>query len=147
MGTIATTALALILVTTQAPPASEDAPGRASPPLVDGKPVEVAIGFYVLDFARVTAREESFDLTGYLELSWRDPRLAASRSGAPGTTRRIDPGRTWTPKIFFENALEQPRYHDAPVVEVDGDGTVTSWAIVSGKFSAPMDLRRFPFDR
>ena len=54
---------------------------------------------------------------------------------------------TWTPRIFFENSLEQPRFQNEPVVEVDSSGVVTSWAIVSGKFSTPMDLRRFPFDR
>ena len=61
--------------------ASQTAPGgssaKAEPPSVGGKPVEVAIGFYAIDFARVTSREESFDVTGYLELSWRDPGLAA----------------------------------------------------------------------
>jgi hypothetical protein len=107
--------------------------------------VEVAIGFYALDFARLTARDESFDLTGYLELTWRDASLAT----APGTKagRHLEAGRIWTPRIFFENALEQPRYHDAPHVEADASGVVTSWAIVSGKFSVPLDLRRFPFDR
>jgi len=38
--------------------------GRTTAPVVEGKPIEVAIGFYALDFARVTSRDESFDLTG-----------------------------------------------------------------------------------
>src|SRR5262249_51745815 len=32
------------------------------------------------------------------------------------------------------------------IVEVDAAGNVSSWVILSGKFSAPMDLSRFPFD-
>ena len=130
------------------PPADAQSP-TPRPPMVDGKPVEVAIGFYVLDFARVTSREESFDVIGYLEMSWRDPSLAnpsaegpAGRQGKP-----LDARRDWTPRVYFENALDQPRFHAEPVPEVDASGRVTSWAIVSGKFSAPMDLRRFPFDR
>ena len=99
----------------------------------------MSIGFYALDFARVTSRDESFDLTGYLELSWRDPRLAlpaAERDEARKRSwRRIDASKLWTPRVYFENALEQPRPHDEPVIEVDPDGVVSSWSIYSGKFS------------
>jgi hypothetical protein len=110
--------------------------------------VEVAIGFYAYDFARVTSRDESFDLTGYLELSWRDPRLEqpAGVRSATREWRRMDAARIWTPKVYFENALEQPRLHADPVIEVDPDGMVTSWSIVSGKFSSRLHLERFPFD-
>jgi Neurotransmitter-gated ion-channel ligand binding domain len=145
MGSLTTIVLAAILAAAPGGLTPEGAPTETSPPLVDGKPVEVLIGFYTLDFARVTAREESFDVTGYLELSWRDPMLATSSGNK--TVRRLDGGRIWMPRVFFENALEQPRYHEAPTIEVDGTGMVTSWAIVSGKFSSPMELRRFPFDR
>ncbi len=145
MGPFSTTFLALTLIAASGPSNAEVVHVGTTAPLVDGKPVEVSIGFYTLDFARVTAREESFDLTGYLELSWRDPRLATSSETK--TVRHLEAGSIWTPKVFFENALEQPRYHDAPIVGADDRGVVTSWAIISGKFSAPMDLRRFPFDR
>jgi hypothetical protein len=141
MGLSATLLLSSLLLSAPADPA----PAGMTAPLIDGKPVEVGIGFYTLDFARVTARDESFDLTGYLELSWHDSRLAAA--GGTNETRRFEPGAIWTPRIFFENALEQPRFHDVPVLEADAAGRVTSWAIVSCKFSAQMDLRRFPFDR
>jgi Neurotransmitter-gated ion-channel ligand binding domain len=139
----------LFTFVTAAMTAADEAPAVARPPSVDGRPVEVGIGFYPLDFARITSREESFDLTGYLEMSWRDPGLARSSTADPpgGRPRRVDTKTTWTPRYFFENGLEQPRFHSEPVVEVDATGLVTSWVIVSGKFSAPMDLRRFPFDR
>ena len=82
-------------------------------------------------------------------MSWKNPSIApAPRSGPPKKRRRkLDPVEIRTPRIFFENALEQPRFHDAPWVEIDDSGTITSWSIVSGKFSSPMDLRRFLFDR
>jgi hypothetical protein len=147
MGPIATIVLASVLISAQAAPTPEGESAGMSPPTADGRPVDVSIGFYALDFARVTARDESFDLTGYLELTWRDARLAVATATEAKAVRHLDAGRIWTPQIFFENALEQPRYHDAPDVEVDASGVVTSWAIVSGKFSAPLDLRRFPFDR
>jgi hypothetical protein len=148
MASIATTLLASIVIAAQAAPRSEDRPEALSPPLVDGKPVDLAIGFFVYDFARVTAREESFDVIGYLELSWHDPRLATAPDAGSGKAvwRRVDARQVWTPRIFFENALEPPRYHSEPIVETDGRGLVSSWVLVSGKFSAPMDLRHFPFD-
>src|SRR5438045_2590275 len=124
MGTFVGTALAMILAVAQQAASNGDTAEEMNPPTVDGKPVLVTIGFYPLDFARITAREESFDVTGYLELGWRDPRLAASKSGgAPDKdVRRLDPSKMWTPRVFFENALEQPRYHNDPIVEVDPGG-------------------------
>jgi hypothetical protein len=119
------------------------------PPLIAGKPVEVTVGFEVVDFARITSRDESFEVTGYLEVSWLDPALGlpeSERTGK-GELRPIDSKAIWTPRVFFDNALEQPKFHHDPVVEVDEKGTVWSWVIVSGKFSAPFDLREFPFDR
>ena len=117
--------------------------------MVDGQPVEVAVGFYAMDFARVTSRDETFDITGYLEMTWHEPALTLpAAAGTPGRRwRPVNPKTTWVPRFTFENASDQPRFHSDPVVEVDAAGTVTSWVIVSGKFSAPMDLTRFPFDR
>jgi hypothetical protein len=153
--------LLALIVAAQEPATSEKAQPYPSPlvdvrgllasPAGEGSPVDVSIGFYALDFARVTSRDESFDLTGYLELSWHDPRLAlpaAERDAARRRPwRRLDGSKLWTPRVFFENALEQPRPHAEPVIEVDPDGKVSSWSVVSGKFSTPMQLRRFPFDR
>jgi hypothetical protein len=146
MGFLAATNLLMTLCAVSAVPSLENSRVEKTPPQVDGKPVEVSIGFTILDFARVTSRDESFDATGYLEMNWRDPRIARSYGSSKGA-RRHDPGPIWTPRVFFENALEQPRFHYDPVIEADDDGLVTYWAIVSGKFSAPMNLRSFPFDR
>jgi hypothetical protein len=122
---------------------------RKGPPQQDGKPVDVQVGFYIVDFARVTSRDESFDATGYLEMSWHEPELSIPSDSAErkGRWRPVDPSTIWTPRVFFENATEQPKFHNEPVVEVDDEGVVTSWVILSGKFSTPMDLEQFPFDR
>ncbi|AMV37843.1 Cys-loop ligand-gated ion channel [Planctomyces sp. SH-PL62] len=98
--------------------------------------MEVGVGFHIVDFGRITAREETFDVTAHLELRWRDPRLAGGVVG----------GGMWTPRLNFDNAAEAPRPHGEPEIEVDPDGRVTSRSIISGKFSTPLDLRKFPFD-
>jgi hypothetical protein len=150
MGTWGWTLLA-VTAAAQAPAPPVEPRGFLAVPAGVGQAVDVSIGFYALDFARVTSWDESFDLTGYLELSWRDPRLAlpaAERDEAHRKPwRRVDSSKLWMPRVFFENALEQPRPHADPVIEVDPDGVVWSWSIVSGKFSTAMDLHRFPFDR
>lgn len=139
--------LILALLAAQAPPAPGGSPADLSPPRIDDAPVEVTLGFYALDFARVTAREESFDVTGYLEQRWRDPSLALASGADPGHRRRPRDGEIWLPRILFENALDRPRDHAEPVTEVDDWGNVTRWAILSARFSSPMDGKRFPFDR
>jgi hypothetical protein len=154
MGAIAMAAWSWILLvlnaSAQAPAPLVEPGGFQTSPSRAGEPMEVSIGFYALDFARVTSRDESFDLTGYLELSWKDARLAlpaAERDDANRKPwRRVDASKVWMPRVFFENALEQPRAHADPVVEVSPDGVIFSWSIVSGKFSTAMDLHRFPFD-
>lgn len=110
--------------------------GPTPPPVEGGGPVVVGVGFHFIDFGRMTAREESFDVTAHLRMRWRDPRLA----------RGAVEGKVWRPWINFDNAADAPRLHGDPSIEVDEDGWVTLRMILTGKFSTPLDLRRFPFD-
>lgn len=107
------------------------------PPKKDGQPLTVQIGFHIVDFGRITAREESFDVTAHLELRWHDPRLASETWD----------GKLWTPRLNFDNAADAPKFHGEPMIEVSPDGDVTSRVTLSGKFSTPLDLLKFPFDR
>ena len=70
MSTCAAAALSLVLLTQFARLAPTSpallGEGRTSAPDVEGKPIEVAIGFYALDLARIMSRDESFDLTATL---------------------------------------------------------------------------------
>ncbi len=120
---------------------------RAPPPTINGAPVEVTVQFQVLDFARVNSRDESFDVTGYLELTWTDPRLAFKNHTAGQEFRSVQTSDIWIPRVYFANALDQPRDHGEPEVEVDSAGHVTLGDIISGKFSAELSLQSFPFDQ
>ena len=144
MSSYAAAALTLGLMAQFAPLAPTSAlmlgDGRTTAPVVEGEADRGGDRLLRMDFARVTSHDESFDLTGYLELScakdslYSLPRIRRSRMpGGDSMQRRI-----WTPRVFFENALEQPRTHAGPVVEVDPDGVVWSWAILGAKFSTPM---------
>lgn len=117
------------------------------PPPSGAGPVVVSVQFQVLDFARVNSRDESFDVTGYLELSWTDPQLALRGNPPTRTVRYVNASDIWIPRVYFANALEQPRDHGEPDVEVDSEGRVFLREIISGKFSAELSLHTFPFDR
>lgn len=115
-------------------------------PSTEGGPVIVSVTFQVLDFARVNSRDESFDMTGYLETRWADPRLAQKRKPPRATVRYLEASQVWIPRLYFANALDQPRDHGTPDVEVDAEGNVSMGEIISGKFSAEFSLQGFPFD-
>lgn len=103
-------------------------------------PLEVSVGMVVVDFARISAREESFDIQGYLNLSWRVPSLAGK--GA----RRMFREDLWAPNIDFVNALEPVKTQNETAFHVSDDGLVEARVRFTGKFASPLDLRRFPID-
>ncbi len=126
---------------------SVDAPamGRTfllTPPPHGSGPVPVEVGFHVIDFGRITAREESFEATVYLELRWQDPRLADALADG----RWVPTQKIWMPRVSFDNAADAPHSHGEPVIEVDPSGLVVFETILSCRFSVPLDLRAFPFD-
>jgi hypothetical protein len=115
------------------------------------RPIEVHLALTIIDFARVNNREETFDMRGYLEVMWQDPRLArrpeaaAGDSGRPWVRHRAAPG-LWTPRLSFVNAIEEVKVLSRSDVFSDAEGKVYQGLDFAGKFSTPLDLRRFPFD-
>jgi len=112
-----------------------------------GRRIDVALGLFLVDFARVNLREESFDLAGYLDTSWTDPSLALRTNEPRKDVRRFRPGQVWSPALEFVNAVEQVNAERDGDLYVSADGRTTQRVRFSHKFSSPFDLRRFPFDR
>ncbi len=104
------------------------------------RPMEISVGMILVDFARINAREESFDISGYLSLSWKVPSLAGKGR------RRMLRDDLWAPNIDFVNALEPVRLQNEVAFHVEDDGTVEERIRFSGKFATLLNLRRFPFD-
>ena len=111
-----------------------------------GRQIEVSIGIYLIDFARINLREESFDMAGYLDVSWTDPTLTLKPGERGGKSRRFHPGQVWTPALEFVNAVEQVLAEREGDLYVDDDGRATQRVRFSHKFQSPLKLRRFPFD-
>jgi len=133
---------------------AEDAPGLTPSlrregirwPGEGGKRIRVSIGLYLVDFARINLREESFDMAGYLDSSWVDPTLALGKGESSGKVRRFRPGQIWAPALEFVNAVEQVNTEREGDLYVADDGRVIQRTRFSHKFQSPLDLRRFPFD-
>jgi hypothetical protein len=109
------------------------------------RPIEISVGFYLIDFARISGREETFELQGYLTASWVDPNLALG-SGEHKGERRFRPDDLWTPNYEFTNSDDQVKIQNEAALVVDDNGRITQRLRFAGKFSWPMDLQRFPFD-
>ncbi len=109
------------------------------------RPIVIDLGFYLIDFARVNGREESFDLQGYLTASWTDPAMARTPGGPTGE-RRFPPETLWACNYEFANAAEPVKIQNEAALVVEGNGRIHQRLRFGGKFSWPMNLRRFPFD-
>ena len=111
-------------------------------PLAAEGPTEVNISVFVLDVDEVSSAGQSFDANIYIELRWKDPRLAHDNPHEIS----LDLKEVWNPRIHFVN--QQKIWLTFPeIVEVLPDGEVVYRQRVWGSFSQPLALRDFPFDR
>ncbi|WP_435019064.1 hypothetical protein TA3x_001060 [Tundrisphaera sp. TA3] len=149
--------LFLALISTCVGPASapiaraDDPPPGVKPrevhwPGEGGKKIEVSVGIFLVSFARINLREESFDMAGYLDTSWVDPNLALPPGERRGRLRRYAHGVIWAPALEFVNAVEQVNAERDADLYVADDGRVTQRVRFSHKFQSPFRLERFPFD-
>lgn len=124
---------------------------RGPPRTADG-PVDVAVGFYLIDIVDINSDEKTFEFEGILSLRWNDPRLAFDPA-AVGTDEKIYQGKYqfaeifdgWWPPLVLRN--ESGRYERQEVLlRVGHDGSVTYVEELQALAEANMDLRLIPFD-
>ena len=111
-------------------------------PSVWGEPTEVQVVIYVIDVDDVNSADQSFAASVYYAAHWRNPFL---RHKGPGPMNRglFD---VWNPRLTIVS--QQMAWKSYPEsVEIDPDGTVTYRQKVWGRFSQPLELHDFPFDR
>ena len=53
------------------------------PPQVDGQPVQVRVGIFLTNLIDVDEVKELFHISGYLFMTWKDPRLVFILAQAP----------------------------------------------------------------
>jgi hypothetical protein len=118
--------------------------GLLSPPIVDHKPVKVKTGLFLTNLIDVDEVKETFRISGYLFMTWKDPRLAFSPVGGH-TERSYSPDSIWVPRVFLVNATAQ---REKTNINISGssDGTIHYLELFKAELTNSFYLKPFPFD-
>jgi hypothetical protein len=111
-------------------------------PSIWGEPTEVQIAIYVIDVDEINSADQSFAASVYYVAQWKNPFL---RHKGPGPMHR---GLTdvWNPRLaIIGQQMQWKSYPDS--VEIQPDGKVIYRQKAWARFSQPLQLRDFPFDR
>ena len=119
--------------------------GLLSPPVVDNRPVNVKTGLFLTNLIDVDEVKETFRISGYLFMTWKDPRLAFSPAAGGDTDRSYKPDSIWVPHVFLVNATVQ---REKTNINIRGtpDGTVHYLELFKAELTTSFYLEPFPFD-
>jgi hypothetical protein len=117
---------------------------QTPPPHAEG-PVEVELGFYVLNLGKIDQTNETMDIVGLATTSWTDPRLAFDAKAFGDSVARPKPGQIWMPELTIINAAALQR-KTLLQLSVKPDGKVKCIELMAMTASADYNLRKFPFD-
>lgn len=122
-------------------------------PMGGGLPLMVRAGVAFVDVSGVDENEEAFDATIDLRLRWRDETLSYPASEVPNGFRELRTEAAqekladiWSPDVVIDNLVGEPT-QETRGLRLYPDGRVEMMRRVSGRFSTPFDVTRFPFDR
>lgn len=116
------------------------------------RPVVVGARFTLRDVNEIDDDAETFEFTGVLALTWRDPRQSFDPAAA-GVGEKVYQGAfqfnelspAWYPQVVLAN--ESGMFQkDGVVLRILPDGTSTLIETVDGVVEAKFDLRRLPLD-
>lgn len=111
-------------------------------PAVWKEPTEVQVAIYVIDVDEIDSAKQSFAASVYIEAHWNNPFL---RHKGPDPLHR-DLKDVWNPRLtVISQQMVWRSYPES--VEIKPDGTVIYRQKIWGRFSQPLNLRDFPFDR
>ena len=117
----------------------------AERPSVGGESTEVTIGVYLIDIDEIDDVHQRFNVDMFVNIAWRDPRLALPEQERSGQVRTFAMTEIWTPRGLIVNdrglTPKLPR-----VVDVDVLGNVVSQQRLSGELAVDLNLKDFPFD-
>jgi hypothetical protein len=116
--------------------------GGDIPPKEDGKPLIVYMAFGIIDIYDINDGKQNLSLNLVGKIRWNDPRL--THAGPGSIKRKLD--EVWYPALIVpsiqRSGLSMPRF-----AEIFPNGDVVYRVSTTAVFSAPMDLRDYPFDR
>lgn len=97
---------------------------------------EASLSFFINSLRNVDSVDESFDADYYLMARWDEPSVL---------TADADWAKVWNPKVDSVNAINPGRQWEE--FRLIRPGRVSLESRFASTYSAPMDLRKFPFDR
>jgi hypothetical protein len=113
-------------------------------PNAGGEPDEITVRLGLLDIADIDDREQLFDVDVFVEVEWRDPRLAVGED-VSGDLRTFAVGEIWSPRLLIVNNRGLD-FLLPEVATVDRQGNVIARQRLAGTLAVDLELRDFPFD-
>ena len=141
----------MLTVATDSISSAGNAPLLLTPPNKSG-PVVVLTHFALYDINEIKDDTETFEFTGVITLSWRDPRQAFDPIDV-GTDEKIFQGNYqfnelstgWYPQLVLVN--EAGLYQtDGVVLRIQADGTSTLIQTLYAAAETDFNMHRYPFD-
>jgi hypothetical protein len=111
-----------------------------------GPPTSIRLSVLLADLPAIRDTEQLFEADFRVELSWRDPRLAADVLGHSLETCRPRLDEVWNPALRLLNQRQVSQLLPE-TLQIDADGGVQYAQRYTGLFTARFDLREFPLDR
>ena len=124
---------------------AEVADRTAMRPNAGGEPEQITVRLGLLDIVEIDDREQVFEVDIFVEVGWRDPRLAAEGDAA-AELRTVALDDIWDPRLTIVNS----RGLDVllpQVATVDRQGNVIARQRLAGPLAVDLDLRDFPIDK
>jgi hypothetical protein len=118
----------------------------------DAGPLNVDVHLHVDEIPTIASTEDNYTLTGFLDVSWCDPRLAAAldpqeEERAYGNDAALDFLKgIWHPQITFINE-EGEAIGDDLNLTINRAGRAELQRRMEVTLASNFDVRRFPFDR
>jgi hypothetical protein len=124
----------------------------ASPILKGGEPLDVEVKLHVDEIPAISSTDDQFQLEGFLDVAWCDPRLVADLDAEEDERVYANAGAIdylkaiWNPQITFINEIGETVGDDLNLtIFKDGRAEIQRRFLVS--LESNFDLHRFPFDR
>jgi hypothetical protein len=126
-------------------------PVYVSQPNPDGA-TPVGIGLYVIEIADIDPSDNTFQVDGFIDLTWCDPRerFDVAETGVEKEIflehdAELKLQRMWWPDIELVNEI-QPRQIENEELIVKPDGSIEYREKFTAKLATDYDMKRFPFD-
>ena len=112
----------------------------------EGKPIPVAVGVYIINFAGIDEPKENYQIVGYLTAKWQDKRLAFNAKKL-GLSEKVynDKDQVWHPDLEIFNQVGA-RNSSRIQIKITPSGNVSYIESFDATVSSDLQLRRFPFD-